>query len=182
MRSTVKRYDLSTCTLPPTSPFPLPPLPPPHPGPAPGPSPAPHPHPHPHQRSPSCYVPIHVLGSVRFVTILCLPTCRQLLLSPQVRWHRNRFLVVVVVAAVVVVVAGPEGRPGISDATVFDVCVRISYVCVRIGFVDWKAKRKLLLSYCFMSSGVGWHIRDKLRPMCEHGLMLLYVHGNQKAR
>ena len=26
----------------------------------------------------------------------------------------------------------------------------------------------------------GWHIRDKLWPMCVHGTMLLYVHGNHK--
>ena len=35
---------------------------------------------------------------------------------------------------------------------------------------------------CLMSSDVGSHIRDKLRPMREHGLILLYVHGNHKAR
>ena len=35
---------------------------------------------------------------------------------------------------------------------------------------------------CLMSSDVGWHIRDKLRPMPKHGSVLLYVHGNQKAR
>ena len=37
---------------------------------------------------------------------------------------------------------------------------------------------------CLMSSDVGRRIRDnKLRPMREHGLILLYVHGNRhKAR
>ena len=37
---------------------------------------------------------------------------------------------------------------------------------------------------CLMSSDVGWRItiRDKLRPMRSHGSILLYVHGNQKAR
>ena len=40
----------------------------------------------------------------------------------------------------------------------------------------------LLLLCCLMSSDVGWHIRDKLRPMREHGSMLFYVHGNHKAR
>ena len=35
---------------------------------------------------------------------------------------------------------------------------------------------------CLMSSDVGWHIRDKVRPMPRHGSILLYVHGNQKAR
>ena len=36
--------------------------------------------------------------------------------------------------------------------------------------------------WCLMSSDVGWHIRDKLRPVRDHGSILLYVHGNQKAR
>ena len=36
--------------------------------------------------------------------------------------------------------------------------------------------------WCLMSSGVGWHIRGKLRPVREHGSVSLYVHGNQKAR
>ena len=35
---------------------------------------------------------------------------------------------------------------------------------------------------CLMSSDVGWHIRDKLRPVPKHGSINLYVHGNQKAR
>ena len=35
---------------------------------------------------------------------------------------------------------------------------------------------------CLMSLDVGWHIRDKLRPVREHGSILLYIHGNQKAR
>ena len=35
---------------------------------------------------------------------------------------------------------------------------------------------------CLMSSDVGWHIRDKLRPKREHGSILLYVHGNPEAR
>ena len=39
-----------------------------------------------------------------------------------------------------------------------------------------------LLLCCLMSSDVGCHIRDKLRPMGEHGSVLLYVHGNRKAR
>ena len=33
---------------------------------------------------------------------------------------------------------------------------------------------------CLMSSDVGWHIRDKPRPMPKHGSILLYVHGNHK--
>ena len=37
----------------------------------------------------------------------------------------------------------------------------------------------LLLLCCLMSSDVGWDIiKDKLRPMREHGSILLYVHGN----
>ena len=35
---------------------------------------------------------------------------------------------------------------------------------------------------CLMSSDVGRHIRDKLRPMRKHGSVLLYFHGNHKAR
>ena len=33
-----------------------------------------------------------------------------------------------------------------------------------------------------VSSGVGWHIRDKLWPMPKHGSVLLYVHRGRKAR
>ena len=33
-----------------------------------------------------------------------------------------------------------------------------------------------------MSSDAVLHIRDKLRPVREHGSILLYVHGNHKAR
>jgi len=40
----------------------------------------------------------------------------------------------------------------------------------------------LMMLQSFMSSEVGWHIRDKLRPTREHGSILLYVHGNRKAR
>ena len=35
---------------------------------------------------------------------------------------------------------------------------------------------------CLMSSDVGRYIGDKLRPMPKHGSVILYVHGNQKAR
>ena len=44
--------------------------------------------------------------------------------------------------------------------------------CFAVDFFRW----------CLMSSDVGWHIRDKLRPMQEHGSILLYVHGNREAR
>ena len=40
----------------------------------------------------------------------------------------------------------------------------------------------LMMSWCLMSSDVIWHIRDKLWPMPKHGSIILYVHGNQKAR
>ena len=39
-----------------------------------------------------------------------------------------------------------------------------------------------LMKWCLMSSDVGWHIRDKLKPMPKHGSINLYVHGSQKAR
>ena len=38
-----------------------------------------------------------------------------------------------------------------------------------------------MMKQSFMSSDVGWHIRDKLWPMPKHSLMLLYIHRNQKA-
>ena len=41
---------------------------------------------------------------------------------------------------------------------------------------------KVMMKWCLMSSDVGWHIRDKLRPMPKHGSINLYVHGSQKAR
>ena len=40
----------------------------------------------------------------------------------------------------------------------------------------------MMMSWCLMSSNVIWHIRDKLWPMPKHGSVILYVHGNQKAR
>ena len=36
--------------------------------------------------------------------------------------------------------------------------------------------------WCLMSSDVRWHIRDKLRPVREHGSILLYVHGGSLGR
>ena len=38
------------------------------------------------------------------------------------------------------------------------------------------------MKWCLMSSDVGQHISDKLRPMPKHGSVNLYVHGSQKAR
>ena len=40
----------------------------------------------------------------------------------------------------------------------------------------------VFFGWCLMSLDVGWHVRDKLRPVCEQGSIVLYVHGNQKAR
>ena len=42
--------------------------------------------------------------------------------------------------------------------------------------------QRVMMKWCLMSSDVGWHIRDKLRPMPKHGSINLYVHGSQKAR
>ena len=36
--------------------------------------------------------------------------------------------------------------------------------------------------WCLMSSDVGWRIWDQVRPIREHGSILLYVHGNHEAR
>ena len=40
----------------------------------------------------------------------------------------------------------------------------------------------MMMKWCLMPSDVGWHVRDKLRPMPKHGSINLYVHGSQKAR
>ena len=40
-----------------------------------------------------------------------------------------------------------------------------------------KQHRLLMMKWCLMSSDVGWHIRDQLRPMPKHGSIYLYVHG-----
>ena len=40
----------------------------------------------------------------------------------------------------------------------------------------------MMMKWCLMSSDVRWHIRDKLWPMPKHGSIILYIHGNQKAR
>jgi len=44
---------------------------------------------------------------------------------------------------------------------------------------DWRVQFRLC---CLMSSDVGWHIRDKLRPMPKHDSILLYIPENHKAR
>ena len=38
----------------------------------------------------------------------------------------------------------------------------------------------MMRNWCFMSSDVSWHIRDKLWPMPKHGSVILYVHGNRR--
>ena len=52
--------------------------------------------------------------------------------------------------------------------------------------VFWSACRSVqhcfMMKCCLMSSDVSWHIRDKLWPMPKHGAIIIYVHGNQKAR
>ena len=40
----------------------------------------------------------------------------------------------------------------------------------------------MMVKSCLMSSDASWLIRDKLWPMPKHGSIILYVHGNQKAR
>ena len=45
-----------------------------------------------------------------------------------------------------------------------------------------RATYKVVVKWCLLSSDVSWHIRDKLWPMPKHGSIILYVHGNQKAR
>ena len=46
----------------------------------------------------------------------------------------------------------------------------------------WYLRLKISVQGPLMSSDVSWHIRDKLWPMPKHGSIILYVHGNQKAR
>ena len=38
----------------------------------------------------------------------------------------------------------------------------------------------LMMKWCWLSSDVGWHIRDKLRPMPKHSSVNLYVHGSRQ--
>ena len=57
------------------------------------------------------------------------------------------------------------------------------FVCFCISmWKDFHQNTQLMMSWCLMSSDVSWHIRDKLWPMPKHGSIILYVHGNQKAR
>ena len=63
----------------------------------------------------------------------------------------------------------------------------LDLLLISVQFRLWPGRKRhhrLLNSRlcCLMSSDVVWHIWDKLRPMPKHGSILLYVHGNQKAR
>ena len=63
--------------------------------------------------------------------------------------------------------------PNLIDLTIFPAAgVSTAVSCSSLMMMKW----------CLMSSDVSWHIRDKLRPMPKHGSIILYVHGNQKAR
>ena len=46
----------------------------------------------------------------------------------------------------------------------------------------WVGRQYYPISWYLMSSDVSWHIWDKLWPVPKHGSVILYVHGNQKAR
>ena len=80
-------------------------------------------------------------------------------------------------------------------------CFWLKRFCIKGGkYIDWisfnvlidyvplrstpsaRACASLSMKWCLMSSDVSWHIRDKLWPMPKHGSIILYVHGNQKAR
>ena len=53
--------------------------------------------------------------------------------------------------------------------------------CRQQGFSTWSVTTdSFFWMCCLRSSDVGWHIRDKMRPMLKHGSILLYVHGNHK--
>ena len=51
-----------------------------------------------------------------------------------------------------------------------------------VHYKVWLGMVMMMMKWCLMSSDVSWHIRDKLRPVPKHGLLILYIHGNQKAR
>ena len=61
--------------------------------------------------------------------------------------------------------------------------VEILVLSVNLGRPCGKPQNKGSVRLCcLMSSDVGSHTGDKLRPMRDHGSINLYVHGNQKAR
>ena len=66
-----------------------------------------------------------------------------------------------------------------SKSTFFEIWFNATFCCYRCYCCIFFF---LLLLCCLMSSDIGWHIRDKLRPMRAHGSILLCVHGNRKAR
>ena len=54
--------------------------------------------------------------------------------------------------------------------------------CKQCIFWSCNTSVVVMMSWCLMSSDASWHIRDKLWPVPKHGSIILYVHGNQKAR
>ena len=86
-------------------------------------------------------------------------------------------------------VAVREGEPFWRKQVSEDVCIS-SYLSVKSVVHCFLHKHYMktqfswlkMMSWCLMSSDVSWHIRDKLWPMLKHGSVILYVHGNQKAR
>jgi len=56
------------------------------------------------------------------------------------------------------------------------------FCCCCFCFLISSTWLQMMMSWCLMSSDVSWHIRDKLWPIPKHGSIILYVHGNQKAR
>ena len=67
----------------------------------------------------------------------------------------------------------------------FIICVEPT-ITVVLHFKTWEntlsPEYLMMMKWCLMSSDVGWHIGDKLRPMPKHGSINLYVHRSQKAR
>ena len=69
-----------------------------------------------------------------------------------------------------------------SHLTQVDVTLRVRAVLHAASFFFPPRDDFFFFRWCLMSSDVSWHIRDKLRPMHEHGLGLLYILGNHKTR
>ena len=66
-----------------------------------------------------------------------------------------------------------------------ELCFFLFHWCI-FWFFPWSPMQVshvvVVVKCCLMSSDVSWHIRDKLWSMPKHGSIILYVHGNQKAR
>ena len=69
----------------------------------------------------------------------------------------------------VILISGLAPGCGLIRGLTFGSPVCVLHLCATLPL--------LLPLCCLMSSDVGWHIRDKLRPMHEHGSILLYDHG-----